>query len=277
MRPHASLLYTPALRWETVAEPGRVQADMLVLDLEDSIHPDRKPEARAMLLQADLRRSGLAALGVRVNSIATRHGLEDMRLLIDQDGLIGGVPLDVVLIPKIAGPDDVRVYRSLLSLLSRPPRVFSFVETLDAVENAFAIAEVSDGLCFGQADLLAELHTDNEFYLDHARARLCAAASRHRRPAVDTNSFELHDMELLRAQCRRSREHGFTGKAAIHPRQLEPIREAFEVGPEELERLRRLVADYDDTPYGFAVEQDRVLAPPFVLRARRLLDLYAHQ
>ena len=49
MRPHASLLYTPALRLDAVAEPGKMRADMLVLDLEDSTHPAKKAEARAML------------------------------------------------------------------------------------------------------------------------------------------------------------------------------------------------------------------------------------
>ncbi|WP_406280786.1 HpcH/HpaI aldolase/citrate lyase family protein [Embleya sp. NBC_00896] len=275
MKPHASLLYTPALLLDSVARPGRVRADMLVLDLEDSTHPVRKAEARAGLAAADLTRAGLPALGLRVNSIATYDGLEDMKALIDQDAMIGGVAIDAIFIPKIAGPGDVAVYRSLLARTSHPPRVVSFIETVDAVENAFAIAAVSDGLCFGQADLTAELYAANETYLDYARARLCVAAARHRLPAIDTNSFELHDLALVEAQCRAARDAGFTGKAAIHPRQVDVIAEAFSVGPDEIAEYRRVVEDYDNTPYGFAVEKDRVLAPPFVLRARRMLQLHA--
>ncbi|MFI1580798.1 HpcH/HpaI aldolase/citrate lyase family protein [Embleya sp. NPDC020630] len=274
MRAHASLLYTPALRVASVAEPGRMRADMLVLDLEDSIHPARKVEAREALAGADLTRAELPALGLRVNTIATYDGLADMRFLLDADAMIGGVPVDVVFIPKIAGAGDVAVYRSLLSHTSRPPSVCSFIETVDAVENALEIAEVSDGLCFGQADLTAELYAPSEVYLDHARARLCAAASRYRVPAIDTNSFELHDLDLVEAQCRAARSIGFTGKAAIHPRQVDVIAATFAVGADELAEYRRVVADYDSTPYGFAVEKDRVLAPPFVLRARRMLALH---
>ncbi|GAA2781744.1 aldolase/citrate lyase family protein [Kitasatospora sp. CM 4170] len=275
MKSYASLLYTPALRLASVAEPGRMHADMLVLDLEDSTHPARKAEARALLADADLTRAGLPALGLRVNSIATPDGLEDMRTLLELDAVIGGVPIDVVFIPKIAGPGDVAIYRSLLGLTSNAPQICSFIETVDSVENAFAIAEVSDGLCFGQADLTAEMYAENATYLDYARARLCVAAARHRVPAIDTNSFELHDLDVVAASCRAAREAGFTGKAAIHPRQVPVIAEAFTVGPDELAEYRRVVADYDATPSGFAVEKDRVLAPPFVLRARRMLALHA--
>ncbi|MGW1995578.1 HpcH/HpaI aldolase/citrate lyase family protein [Embleya sp. NPDC001921] len=275
MRPHASLLYTPALRIAAVAEPGKMHADMLVLDLEDSTHPARKAEARAMLAAADLTRAGLPALGLRVNTIATLDGLEDMKAVIEQDAMIGGVVIDAIFIPKIAGAGDVAIYRSLLAQTSKPPSVISFIETVDAVENAFAIAAESDGLCFGQADLTAEMYTANESYLDHARARLCVAAAKYRLPAIDTNSFELHDLALVQAQCQAAREAGFTGKAAIHPRQVDVIAQTFKVGPDEIAEYRRVVEDYDATPYGFAVEKDRVLAPPFVLRARRMLRLYA--
>jgi len=274
VKSYASLLYTPALRLASVSEPGRVRADMLVLDLEDSTHPARKAEARAMLAAADLRRAELPALGLRVNTIVTPDGLEDLRTLLELDAVIGGVPIDVVFIPKISGPGDVAVYRALLARTSRPPQICSFIETVDSVENAFAIAAVSDGLCFGQADLTADMYAGNPVYLDYARARLCVAAARYRLPAIDTNSFELHDLDVVAAASRAARDAGFTGKAAIHPRQVEPIAEAFTVGPEELAEYRRMVADYD-ARISFTVEQDRVLAPPFVLRARRMLQFHA--
>ncbi|MDH6120141.1 CoA ester lyase [Kitasatospora sp. GAS204B] len=275
MRSYASLLYTPALRLASVAEPGRVRADLLVLDLEDSVPGAKKAEARALLATADLSRAGLPGLGLRVNSIATPDGLADLRTLLELDAVIGGVPIDVVFIPKIAGPGDVAIYRALLARTSKPPQICSFIETVDSVENAFAIAAVSDGLCFGQADLTAEMYAENAAYLDYARARLCVAAARYRLPAIDTNSFELHDLDVVAATCRAARDAGFTGKAAIHPRQVEVIAEAFTVGPDELAEYRRVVADYDALPSGFTVEKDRVLAPPFVLRARRMLQFHA--
>lgn len=275
MKSYASLLYTPALLLASVARPGRVRADMLVLDLEDSIHPARKAEARELLARADLSGAGLPALGMRVNTIATPDGLEDLRALIGMDATIGGVPLDVVFIPKISGAGDVAIYRSLLSHTSRPPEICSFIESVDAVDNAVEIAAVSDGLCFGQADLTADLYAENTFYLDHARARLCTAAAKYRVPAIDTNSFELHDLDAVAAQCRAARDAGFTGKAAIHPRQVDTIAETFTVGPDKIAEYRSVVEDYHSTSYGFAVEEDRVLAPPFVLRAERMLALHA--
>ncbi|MFJ1590858.1 HpcH/HpaI aldolase/citrate lyase family protein [Kitasatospora albolonga] len=277
MKSYASLLYTPALLLASVARPGRVRADILVLDLEDSIHPARKAEARALLAQKDLdlTGAGLPALGLRVTTIATPDGLADLQALIEMDATIGGVPVDVVFIPKISGPGDVAVYRSLLSHTTNPPQICSFIETVDAVDNAVRIAAVSDGLCFGQADLTADLYAENAFYLDHARAQLCAAAAKYRIPAIDTNSFELHDLDVVAEQCRAARDAGFTGKAAIHPRQVDTIAETFTVSPEKIAEYRSVVEDYNSTPYGFAVEEDRVLAPPFVLRAQRMLQLHA--
>jgi citrate lyase beta subunit len=274
MRVDASLLYTPALRIGAVGHALKVGAHFVVLDLEDSIPRGRKAEARELLAGADLTASGLGGVGLRVNTLATPDGLLDMKALIDWDGTIGGLPVETVFVPKVSTGSDVAIYRSLLSGLTRPPEICTFIETVDAVENAFDIAAQSDGLCFGQADLAAEMYAPNESYLEYARVRLCVAAAKHRMPAVDTNSFELKDKAKLREQCAAARRAGFTGKAAIHPGQVEIINETFTVAPEELDRYRQTIRDYESTANGFAVEEDRVLAPPFVAKAQRMLRLY---
>ncbi|HEU5270242.1 MAG TPA: aldolase/citrate lyase family protein [Jatrophihabitans sp.] len=277
MRVDPCLFYTPALRVDAVLRslPLRPGAGALVLDLEDSIPKPAKSEARARLSEVDLTGTGLPGVSLRINSIATPDGLSDIQTILALAGRIGGLPIETVLVPKVNTGSDVGIYRSLLSGLAEPPQLCSFIETVDAVENAFEIAAASDGLCFGQADLVAELYSPDESYLAHARARLCVAAAKYNLPAIDTNSFELWDMAVVRAQSEASRACGFTGKAAIHPRQVDVITDTFEVSAEELDGYRRTIADYEGDARGFNVTKDRVLAPPFVLKARRMLRLYA--
>lgn len=274
MKIHPCLFYVPASRLDTLLKNVPRHSVSLVLDLEDAIPRQAKETARKRLADVDLTGVGQVDVAVRINSVETPDGLLDIQALLALDGTIGGLPLRAVLVPKIADGRDVAIYRSLLSQLSDPPEVHSFIETVDAVENAFEIAAASDGLCFGQADLAAEMWAPDESYLALARARMCVAASRYGLPAIDTNSFELQDMDVLRAQCEAAKLCGFTGKAAIHPRQVSSICETFTVRPDELDDYRRMVKDYEASERGFAVSKDRVVAPPFVAKARRMLALH---
>ncbi|WP_367131944.1 MULTISPECIES: HpcH/HpaI aldolase/citrate lyase family protein [Streptomyces] len=274
MKVDPCLFYVPASRVDTLLKNVPRDSIALVLDLEDSVPKDAKPTAREQLGTVDLTGTGLTGVSMRINSIETPEGLLDIQTILALGGRIGGLPLRTVLVPKVAAGRDVAIYRSLLAGLDDPPEICSFIETLDAVENAFDIAAASEGLCFGQADLVAEMWAQDENYLAHARSRMCVAASRYGLPVIDTNSFELWDMDLVRAQCEASKQCGFTGKAAIHPKQVDTIVETFSVPPAELDEYRQTIKDYEADERGFAVSKDRVLAPPFVLRARRMLALH---
>lgn len=274
MKVDPCLFYVPASRADTLLKNVPRHSIALVLDLEDSVPKHAKRIARERLADVDLTGTGLSGVSLRINSVETPEGLLDIQTILALGGEVGGLPVQTVLVPKIAAGRDVAIYRSLLSALADPPDICSFIETVDAVENAFDIAAASDGLCFGQADLVAEMWAPDESYLAHARARMCVAASRYGLPAIDTNSFELWDIDVVRAQCEAAKQCGFTGKAAIHPKHLQPILETFTVGPEELDGFRQTIKDYEADDRGFAVGKDQVLAPPFVLRARRMLALH---
>lgn len=272
------LFYAPALRVDSVLKglPFEVGTAALVLDLEDSIPKALKPAGRARLAEPnlDLTVLGLSGVTMRLNSLATPEGLDDIRFLLTQDARVGGLPVERVLIPKVNAGSDVAFYRSLLAKVSCPPLISCFIETVDAVENAFDIAAASDGLCFGQADLAAEMYAPDAAYLAAARSRLCVAAAKYGLPAIDTNSFELWDMEVVRQQSEAAKNCGFTGKAAIHPKQVSTIIDVFTVRDDELAAYRSTIEDYEANERGFAVSKERILAPPFVLKARNMLRLY---
>jgi citrate lyase beta subunit len=271
---HPCLLYTPVLRVDSLLRSAPVRTGMVVLDLEDSIPPHSKEAARSRMASTELSESGLPGVGLRINSINTPDGLRDIEALIDLDGRVCGVPVQTVFVPKVATGSDVAIYRSLLRKITDAPEICTFIETVDAVENAFDIAAASDGLCFGQADLVAEMYAPNEAYLEYSRTRMCIAAAKYGLPAIDSNSFELWDMDIVRAESEYAKRCGCTGKAAIHPKQVDTITQTFTVDPDELDSYRRTIKDYEENENGFAVTKDRVLAPPFVAKARRMIQLY---
>ena len=274
----ASYLYTPALRIDSLVD-GRqeVAAQALVIDLEDSTHFNAKAEAREKIAGFDfapLKQRGVP-IGMRINTIRSFDGLRDVDMLktvVERDG----DALSFILAPKVRHHSEVGVYRALLDALPARLQLLPFIETTDAVEDADAIARVSDGLCFGQADLVAEMYSPNAAYIDHARAKLCVAAAKYRIPAIDTNSFEIHDMIAFEAQCVAARSYGFTGKAAIHPRQVPVINRLLSMTPEALQKYQSTVDTYLQSPTGFQLLDGQVIAPPFVAKARLMLAVHGN-
>lgn len=273
---HVSYLYTPALRINSlIANRDSLQADAVVVDLEDSIHVNAKAAARATVAELDvtpLTERGVR-VGIRINTIASHDGLKDLEVLL-QLGARGRLPYAFVLVPKVGHANEVKVYKALFAKLPEPPEVYPFIETVEAVANADGIAAVSDGLAFGQADLVAELYSPNESYLNYARARMCVAAARYQLQAIDTNSFEVEDMKKFASECVAAKGHGFTAKAAIHPRQVPAINATFSISAATIDRYRTLIDTYERSELGFVLMDGEVIAPPFVAKARRMLALY---
>jgi citrate lyase subunit beta/citryl-CoA lyase/(S)-citramalyl-CoA lyase len=270
------LLYTPALRIDSlVTHRHETAADAIVIDFEDSTHVNSKEDARRKIESFDFSAFADTKLkfGARINTISTYEGLRDMQLLKTLYES-GRCDIGFVLVPKVGHPSEVQVYRSLLSSLPFMPKVYTFIESVDAVDNADGIAAVSDALCFGQADLVADMFSPNEAFISYARARMCIAAARHNIMAIDTNSFEIHDMDIFREQCVRSVKDGFTGKAAIHPNQVPLIKELFGVTDQAVDKARSLVEEYAGSKTGFVIRDGQVVAPPFIAKARKMLHFY---
>lgn len=269
-------LYTPVLKADSlIANRHSITANVVVLDLEDSTHINAKADARAKLGELDM--SPLTELGIkiglRINAIFTYDGLRDLELVrsLCQKGRW---ELSYVFLPKVNHASEVELYKRLFSTLPVPPKAYTFIETVEAVDNADEIASVSDALCFGQADLVSEMYSPNETFINYARARMCIAAARYSIEAIDTNSFDIENMASFEAECVAARGYGFTGKAAIHPRQVPVINEIFAVSLETVARYQTTVDTYHQSDVGFVLLDGEVIAPPFVAKARRMLALY---
>lgn len=273
---NVSYLYTPALRLDSlVAGRRQIEADVVVIDLEDSTHLHAKAQAREKVAAFDLSpllKLGIK-LGIRINAISSFDGLRDLEMLksvLER----GDGDLSYVLIPKVNHHSEVGIYRTLFGTLLIQPKIITFIETVDAVEDADAIARMSDALCFGQADLVAEMYSPNATFIDYARAKLCVAAAKHKILAIDTNSFEIENMEKFEAECSAAKAYGFTGKAAIHPRQVPGINRVFGVSLDAVARYQATIDAYQKAEVGFQLMDGQVIAPPFVAKAKLMLDLY---
>ena len=232
-----SILYLPGSSQPMMAKAGSRGADVLVLDLEDGVHPDLKSTAREQI-QGALERFdwGESEVFIRANALDTAWGTDDIDFIADVR------PRGAVL-PKCEDPSAVEDVASRLGL---GVELFLMVETAEGVLEAAALACASNvtGLVFGAADYRESLRAGrlpDETELLFARAQILHAARAAGIEAFDTPWFEYKDVDGLEASAHRVRQMGFDGKTAIHPSQVPVINRVFSPSPEEVARARRII------------------------------------
>jgi citrate lyase beta subunit len=272
-----AFLFTPGNRPERFAKAAATDADALILDLEDAVAARGKDEARATVVEhfrGDFR-AGLAAhqlKGVRVNNIHTAAGVRDLDALVSS-----GVAPDFVMLPKVESAFEVQLYARHLQGAQGGVGFVCLVESARGLEAAMEIAAADPRvriLAFGGVDLAADLRAELAWEpMLYGRSRLVQAAASAGLGLVDVPHLALDDAEGLRAECLRVKALGFTGKLAIHPKQVGPIVEAFTPTVAEVERAERMVAELEKAG-GNAVEfEGKMLEGPVVKAARRVLAL----
>lgn len=282
-----SLLFVPADSAKKLDKGMASGADALIVDLEDSVATDRKPEARKSA--ADFLKAARAAarrprLLVRVNSIPT--GLVDD----DLDAIVAAQP-DAIMLPKAEGGSSVTHLDAKLAVREAqaglPDGTVKIVaiatETAAALFLAGTYKDASprlSGLTWGAEDLSAELGAEanrdrDGHFLDPyrlARSLCIAGASAAGVPAIDTVYVDFRNRDRLRRECEEARRDGFTAKMAIHPDQVAIINEVFTPTPEQLAHARRVVAAFAASPGTGVVGLDGLMYDrPHLVRAQTLL------
>ncbi|MBI4275072.1 MAG: CoA ester lyase [Rhizobiales bacterium] len=282
-----SLLFIPADAPKKLEKGLTSGADALIVDLEDSIAPDRKKEAResaASFLQEATAKADRPRILVRVNGIET--GLTDA----DLDAVVPGKP-DAIMLPKaVGGPSVIHLDAKLTAreaIVGLPDGAITIValatETAAAMFVAGSYAGSSarlTGLTWGAEDLSAELGAeanrdkDGNFLDPYRLARtLClAGAAAADVQAIDTVYVDFRNMDGLRRECEEARRDGFTGKLAIHPGQVPVINEVFTPTPAAIAKARAVVAAFAAAPGVGVVGIDGVMFDrPHFARAQALL------
>lgn len=273
-----SRLYLPGAEPKFFMNAGIHRPDAVILDLEDSVHPDDKDGARLIVRNA-LRCVDFmgAERMVRINQLPL--GFDDL------DAIVPEHP-DLILVPKVESDDQVRdIEQRIVSIqkahgADRPIWLMPILESALGVERAFEIATAADeivALTIGLEDYTADLgvvKTTAGAESLFARSRLVNAARAAGVQAIDSVFGDVDDVDGLRAWGRRSRAMGFEGMGCIHPRQIRVIHEAYAPTREEIDRALNIVAAFEEANrkgLGVVSLGTRMIDPPVVLRAQRLV------
>ena len=273
-----SLLFVPGNRPERFAKAAAGGADGIIIDLEDAVGPPDKDVARAEVTAWLRTRHGVLRPGVlacvRINSVFTEFGLKDMLALVEATRA-GHAP-DVVVLPKVESAIEVQLAaRHLKPASGAPPVLVALIESGAGLKAAVEIARAAPtlgALAFGGADLAADLRATLawEPMLAH-RSRLVQAAAMAGIGAIDVPWLDIADEAGLATECARVRAMGFTGKLAIHPRQVEPVNTAFTPTAEEIEHARGVLAAFEAAAGGVCTYRGKMIDEPVVAGARRTL------
>lgn len=275
-----SKLFVPGSRPELFEKAYLSAADAISFDLEDAVAADRKSEARAFVAEAlDKDSAGpRKTIIVRVNGFESAHFDADLEA-IAREGL------DVVNLPKIESPDDIkRASERLAQLeqsrgLSRPIGILANIETPRGVRLAADIALADRrvvGLQIGFGDLFEPygIARHSRMAVDVIRLSVRLAAAEAGLPAYDGAFVGVDDAEAFRAEAQQARDLGLAGKSCVHPRQVPIANAVFSPTAAEIEKAREIVAAAAEMlPRGvgaFTLEGVMV-DEPFIAQARAVL------
>jgi citrate lyase subunit beta/citryl-CoA lyase len=282
-----SLLFVPADGGKKLHKALGCGADAVIVDLEDSIAPDRKVPARAdaaAFVKEAASRAARPFICVRVNGLGT--GLIDA----DLDAIVPARP-DAIMLPKAEGGAAIvhadaklGAHEAISGLPDGHIKIIAMaIETAAGLFLAGTLRRRSArliGLSWGAEDLAAELgaetnrEDDGRYTSPYLLARtLCLmAAAAAEVPAIETIYMDYRDAEGLRRDTEEARRDGFAGRLAIHPLQVPVINEVFSPSAGALAKARAIVAAFAASPGAGAIGIEGVMYDrPHLVRAQRLL------
>ncbi|MGM0463706.1 MAG: aldolase/citrate lyase family protein [Bacteroidota bacterium] len=275
-----SRLYLPGNTPSMMLNAGLHSPDGVILDLEDSVAPAKKDEARLLVRNA-LRQINFygAERMVRINQ--GERGIEDLKYILPHN-------VHLILVPKCESGEYIKRLEKETLKIADPEgnghEVFfmPIIETALGVEKAYEIASASKNvvaLAIGLEDYTADLgvqRTNEGTESLYARLRLVNAARAAGVQAIDSVFSDVSDMEALRKTAEISKSYGFEGMGCIHPRQIQVIKDAFAPGAEEIEKAARIVKAYreaEEKGQGVVAIGSKMIDPPVVARALQTMRL----
>jgi citrate lyase subunit beta / citryl-CoA lyase len=255
-----TFLFVPGDRPERFGKAAASGADVVILDLEDAVGPEHKPEARDRVREW-LDRGHRAV--VRVNAPGTRW--------FDDDVATAAENAQAVLVPKA---DDPAVLSALARRLPAGTGIIPLIETAAGIVRAAQVCAAPSVIrpAFGNVDLSAQIGVDHRSHaaLGHARSALVlAAAAAGCAAPIDGVTTAIRDEAVLRADVEHAVTLGFTAKMCIHPGQVAVVHDGFAPSAEEIAWARGIVESTSDG--SVTVHDGQMIDRPVLLRARSIL------
>ena len=282
-----SLLFVPADGGSKLDKAMASGADGVIVDLEDSIAPERKQAARQLaleFLQNARAKKDRPRVLVRINGLDT--GMTDA----DLAAIVPGAP-DAILFPKAEGGATVTHVDAKLTareaLAGLPEGSIKILaQTVESAAGLFTAGSYRNssarliGMTWGPEDLSAELGAEANREADGsltepyrvARAMCLFGAAAARVPAIETIHVDFRNLDALRRDTELARRDGFTGRLAIHPAQVPVINEVFTPSAAQIEKAKAIVAAFAAKPGAGTVGIDgKMYDRPHLARAQTLL------
>ena len=292
MRLRRSELSTPASSERMIEKAAAGNADLVFLDLEDSVAPNEKVAARAKAIQALKTLDwGKKTRAVRVNDLESEYAYQDIISVVEE----AGEYLDILIVPKVKSARDVWWVDVLLAQiekrLKRPRRIGLevLIEVVEAMLNVEEIARASsrlEAIIFGHIDYSASQGIDARLAgndLDtypgdlwhYTRNRVVIAARAAGIDALDGPYLDFKNPDGYRRECIRAKALGMTGKWAIHPGQIDIANEVFSPTAEEVARARKIDDLYREAQasgQGSVAYEGRLIDVAVVRSARNIIQ-----
>lgn len=292
MRQRRSELSTPASSERMIEKAAAGNADLVFLDLEDSVAPNEKVAARSKAIQALKTLDwGKKTRAVRVNDLESEYAYQDIISVVEE----AGEYLDILIVPKVKSARDVWWVDVLLAQiekrLKRPRRIGLevLIEVVEAMLNVEEIARASsrlEAIIFGHIDYSASQGIDARLAgndLDtypgdlwhYTRNRVVIAARAAGIDALDGPYLDFKNPDGYRRECIRAKALGMTGKWAIHPGQIDIANEVFSPTAEEVARARKIDDLYREAQasgQGSVAYEGRLIDVAVVRSARNIIQ-----
>ncbi|MDR6533935.1 citrate lyase subunit beta/citryl-CoA lyase [Caulobacter rhizosphaerae] len=245
-RPRRSALYMPASNAKAVDKARTLDADVIILDLEDAVAPDMKDAAREAAVAA-VKAGGFGPreIVVRTNGLDTPWGEADLKAVAEAGP-------DAVLVPKVNDAADVQAYQAALHAAPVHTRLWTMIETAKAAFHLWEIAAAAratrlSGWVMGVNDLAKEMRArqtpGREAFLPILSLSV-AAARAHGLTILDGVHNDIDDLDALAAVCGQAVDFGFDGKTLIHPKHLDVCNRAFSPTADEIAWSRAVIAAF---------------------------------
>ncbi len=282
VRPRRSLLSVPSINSRALAKVPDLDCDGVIFDLEDSVAPDMKDDARRNLLSffKETRLNERESI-IRINPLSSSAGRADLVAVLE-------CRPDAVLVPKVDHPSDIHDIADVLAEADAPEdiKIWAMIETPKGVLNAAAIAEASHtqgsrlgGFIVGLNDLRKETRVPAQagrHTLLPWLMQIVLAARAYGLEVIDSVSNDFSDLDAFASECKQGRAMGFDGKMLIHPAQIDAANRAFAPTHEEMADAQHIIAAFaKPESVGLNVINDngRMIERLHVSEAERLVAL----
>ena len=279
-----SMLFLPGNNERFLVRAIESAADSLILDIEDAVMPDQKPEAREMvkraLQTADFRGKERV---VRVNGVTTKWGDEDLAAVVE-----GGT--DLILVPKADSEEVIQTADRLITEAEQrfgvpegSTKIMALIETamgLINVERTVFASPRINALAFGGGDygLSTRIRvTPDEVAYLYPESKIMLAARAAGVMAIGTPyAQDIRDLDAVARQAKRQRDLGLDGKTVIHPTHVEIANAAFTPSAEEIAFAQKVIAAYEASDRGAISVDGKLIEHLHVSEARWALEIARH-